>query len=306
MKNIYFLVFLTAGGCLEKNSGSYSITAKLDTSYATIGDLVQLEISVKGDLNKMLTFPDWALESPIEIRSMVNNESEGKIIFNLAFWDTGKITIPAYAVEIFNRDSSLVTSLLSKPLDIEIISVVDMDPSLKNSAAGLKDVKDPVVLPWSGNWRLFLNIFLLIFILAAIIIIGLKKHKKTLFKEMEKIEFTENADVRALRRLNELKNNKLLNKNDIKYFYVLLSTILREYVENSLFIRTLEMTTSEIQDNKKLFPYSEADFKTVIKILTQADKVKFARQIPDLLSCSKDLNQVAGLISSISAVPSLQ
>jgi len=289
---------ILAGGCQEDIPDSYSITAELDTSYATIGDLVQLKIAVQGDLHKNITFPLWDLESPLEVRSIFKNAKEGSIIFNLVFWDTGRISIPSYTVEIFGQDSSILTKISSEPLEIDIISVVDMDPRLKKSEPGLKKVKDPVPISWSGDWIILIKIALLILILTAIILISLKKREKSLQGEMHKTVIMEPADVIALNRLNALNDLKINNKKDVKNFYVLLSAILREYVENSLFIRTLEMTTKEIQNNENLFLYNSEEFKTLIHILLRADKVKYAQQYPDLKSCTNDLNQVFDLIST--------
>jgi len=289
---------ILAGGCQEDIPDSYSITAELDTSYATIGDLVQLKIAVQGDLHKNITFPLWDLESPLEVRSIFKNAKEGSIIFNLVFWDTGRISIPSYTVEIFGQDSSILTKISSEPLEIDIISVVDMDPRLKKSEPGLKKVKDPVPISWSGDWIILIKIAVLILILTAIILISLKKREKSLQKEMHKTVIMEPADVIALNRLNALNDLKINNKKDVKNFYVLLSAILREYVENSLFIRTLEMTTKEIQNNENLFLYNSEEFKTLIHILLRADKVKYAQQYPDLKSCTNDLNQVFDLIST--------
>ena len=70
----------------------------------------------------------------------------------------------------------------------------------------------------------------------------------------------------------------LNEKGFAKEFYTELSYITREFVEYTTFIRTLEMTTEEIIQNKELFLFDIDNFNDWIALLSKADMVKYAKQ----------------------------
>ena len=53
-------------------------------------------------------------------------------------------------------------------------------------------------------------------------------------------------------------------KIKIKEFYIEISHILREYVENSVYIKSLEMTTEEITRNRDSFPFNKEEIDYII------------------------------------------
>ena len=80
-------------------------------------------------------------------------------------------------------------------------------------------------------------------------------------------------DVSAMERLNTLNASM-----DSKELYVQLSFILREYVENSFFIKTLEMTTPEIMQSNESLNLPDVLFSAWIHLLTRADLIKYAKE----------------------------
>ena len=72
---------------------------------------------------------------------------------------------------------------------------------------------------------------------------------------------------------------KLSSELDDKTFYVNLSHILREFVEHSVFIKSLEMTTEEIISNKHIIPIENFLFEQWLSLLSRADQIKYAREI---------------------------
>ena len=74
------------------------------------------------------------------------------------------------------------------------------------------------------------------------------------------------------------------------------SLIIREYAENSLYIRALEMTTEEIRGYRLFFPYTDIQLEEYIQILFSADMVKYAKHRISIEQCSKDLLQSRTLV----------
>ncbi|MEC7848640.1 MAG: hypothetical protein VX736_02910, partial [Candidatus Neomarinimicrobiota bacterium] len=81
-----------------------------------------------------------------------------------------------------------------------------------------------------------------------------------------------------------------------KDYYAELSHISREYVEYSTFIRALEMTTEEIDENRNLFPINDKMFADWVKSLSIADLVKYAREIPDSTQMELDHQKIISFI----------
>ena len=102
---------------------SVELTTSLDTNYTTIGTPIDYSIDVKSPKEKIIKFSNWALEDPIEIRSSAFNDRKynsswssnrdygGKI--EIVFWDTGRVVIPGYKIEVLNSDSSLSYFMIS-------------------------------------------------------------------------------------------------------------------------------------------------------------------------------------------------
>jgi len=87
----------------------------------------------------------------------------------------------------------------------------------------------------------------------------------------------------------KLLREKMENDLEIKDFYVEMSYILREYVEHSLFVKTLEMTTEDIRLSRDELPYSEEEINGWLDLLERADLTKYAKMLPHQRSCDDDI-----------------
>ena len=85
----------------------------------------------------------------------------------------------------------------------------------------------------------------------------------------------------------------------IKEYYSGLSHISREYIETKYFIRTLEMTTEEIDGARKLFPVKSDHLSEWIEFLYAADQVKYARSIPKAEMMLIHKNKVKSMIEQL-------
>ena len=120
--------------------------------------------------------------------------------------------------------------------------------------------------------------------------------KKRQPAEYRKVDYSimETPEQRAIRRLNELNISGFS-----KEFYTGLSHISREYIETKYFVRTLEMTTIQITENRDLFPLSDEEFEIWIRVLQTSDMVKYARETSNTDQIKSDLTDVRSLISDV-------
>jgi len=73
-------------------------------------------------------------------------------------------------------------------------------------------------------------------------------------------------------------------------------------VENSVYIKTLEMTTEEIKQYRSVIPFDRDQLGIWMDILQRADLSKYAKSDPEKMICHEDL--VAGETFVKNTVPS--
>ena len=269
-------------GCtaIPENNNSVSIEASLDTNQVTIGDVIHLTVVVRAISNQRLVFSELNVENPIEIREKSIFNEENKIQFQIVIWDTGSFTIPGYSVGITHvKDSTLDYSLETNPLEIIVISTLtgEVQPTLK-------PIKEPVPIvcptPWAkiAQWSLF--IFTILILLFA-------WSKRQIYDSFVPAHY-ENIQAPFSRAVERLE--KLGSELDDKTFYVNLSHILREFVEHSVFIKSLEMTTEEIIANKRIIPIDNFLLEQWISLLSRSDRIKYAREITSQNQRIEDIN----------------
>ena len=178
--------------------------------------------------------------------------------------------------------------MISDSMIVNDISITEKDPTLLSSAGEIMPIKDPVPVKIPLPLTDIILIILMISTIIGIFIVYNKRIKSKI-DYIERPVYLENPDIVAMDKLEKLVNLNLIDKDNIKEFYVQLSHILREYTENSLFIKTLEMTTEEIRTNRELLPYSDNCIERYLNILTTADMAKYAKHYNDADECKSDL-----------------
>ena len=284
---IGLILFLYTCGKNESLNGPFQLSVSTDTSFAAIGDLIRFRIQAKFLRDNYLVVPQTQFSEPLEVRQLepLYNEN-GKITgidYILSVWDTGTVVIPAITVNVFKPDSTLDFVVNTDSLEINVVSMV-----AKTGSQSMRPIKGPV--PVSRRWPM--TTIILVLLLAGIlyglyVIYG--KRMPTEHIEVETVQSSKPADEMALEKLNHLKGSKYLQRGEIKEFYVQLSYILREYVENSVFIKTLEMTTEEIKQYRSVIPFDRGQLGIWMNILQRADLSKYAKSDPEKTICHEDL-----------------
>ena len=284
---IALILFLNTCGKDESLNGSFQLSVSTDTSSAAIGDLIKFRIQTEFLGDNYLAIPETQFNEPLEVRQLepLYNEN-GKITgidYILSVWDTGLVVIPTIAVNIFKPDSTLDFVVNTDSIEINVVSIV-----AKTGSQSMRPIKGPV--PVSRRWPM--TTIILVLLLAGIlyglyVIYG--KRMPTEHIEVETVQSSKPADEMALEKLNHLKGSKYLQRGEIKEFYVQLSYILREYVENSVYIKTLEMTTEEIKLYRSVIPFDHDQLGIWMDILHRADLSKYAKSDPESMICHEDL-----------------
>ena len=270
---------------------SIYVTSEVDTSKASIGDVIVWEIkSDNPSQHNKLEFPE------IKIRGDSISIYSQKLIFDdngiigrtieIAFWDTGSFYIPSYIVNVLDEKGKFRYNLETEKIPIKVISILE---SLDD--ASFRPVKGPVAVIDKIQYRQILLIILILLIIFLIFWVW-KKRIKNIYKKNNQ-PITKTAIEIAMERLSYLDS-----KGFSKDFYTELSHITREYIEYSSYIRTLEMTTEEIISNRNLFSIDENLFTDWITLLKKADLVKYAKESINHSEMENDKNDAINIINN--------
>lgn len=153
----------------------------------------------------------------------------------------------------------------------------------------IKDIDDALFsTPFTMEefWYYFLQflkkywwLLLLLLLIIGSVIYYFKYYKKGEVPTFLKIKVQEPAHVIALRKLNNIKNEKIWKSGQHKEFHVQITEAVREYIENRFGVNALEMTSSEILEGTTSH-IEDDNFARLKQILLLADSVKFAKAVP--------------------------
>ena len=208
----------------------------------------------------------------------------------IVFWDTGHFSIPGIDVVFLNVDST--EKMVMQTDEQEIIIVSSSDPTM---AGAMKPVKDPLPVSRPVELKMIMLISTLFLTLAIMDWLSIKYRKEKLLALTD--NFLPQPDEIAIEKLNYLRKKSKENF-DIKEFYVQISYILREYVEHSLFLKTLEMTTEDIKSLVNILPFSDEEMKAWLALLERSDLIKYAKMMPENNIYTQDLITAEEFIQS--------
>ena len=268
-------------------SQEIKVSAKLDTNKITIGDQFHLTMELSKPISANVFFPllqDTIIteieiigSKEIDTISINKNNITLQKTYTLTSFDSGAYIIKPFAFLV----DSIDTIFTEKKLFI-MVNTMQVDTAKKEIA----DIKAPFEAPMT--FREFIQeywpyIAIGLFIILALVLLFIFRDK-LIPQKKEKPKPTKPAEpgyVIAIRELEQLKEKKLWQNNNVKKYYIELTDILRTYLYNQFDIYSLEMTTSEtIEEILKLDIITEELKSKLQQVLSLADFVKFAKAQP--------------------------
>ena len=267
-------------------------SAKLDSSSIKIGQQVKLKLSVeyKVDNGKQIKI-QWPIINDT-IRKEIEVVGQSKIdtiipdstnpfqfiqtkTLLLTSFDSGYWAIPPFVFNVNNDTNGIFT----EPLLLQV-NTIAVDTTL-----AIKDIKG--IYSENYTWIDWLkdHIYLVYGILAGILILisiiyfirkQLKKPKPVIVDEKLKVP----AHILAFEKLEKLKQENLWQQGKTKQYYIALTDILREYIENRFKIQAMEQTTDEILFGFRNIAIDDESKTKLKQVLILADLVKFAKEQP--------------------------
>lgn len=155
----------------------------------------------------------------------------------------------------------------------EPLVVTELPVDMDNYVPG--DIKPQVKVPYTAG-EILLFFVLPVLGLAAVVALVLWLVKRSKRKQEEK-EHAEPAHIRALRKLDQYRGDKLWAPDKQKTFYSGVTDTLREYIAARYGVGALEMTTGEIFEGLKGTDVPKDLFDEMQDLFVRADFVKFAK-----------------------------
>ena len=263
------------------------MNSSFDTTRIYIGDQIRYTITVDQPAGLQLTLPEFkdTLITNIEILSgpVIDSGRNIKGILHvkkeylITSFDSGLYRIPPFYAELKNDEG-----LKRFYSDYAYLEVLRIQTAPADSTAKIYDIIAPYKAPLTLGELLP---WILIAVLAAVIVFFLIRFLKKLRKHEDGTEVViipDPAHVIALRDLENLREEKLWQKGEVKQYYTRLTEILRQYLENRFRVYSLELTTSETLEALIRSGFKkDLNYNILKSVLTGADMVKFAKYNPE-------------------------
>ncbi len=279
---------------------TYAQQVQVEISRDTIkiGDQLDFSIQVPADTTTRIQFPRNELFQPFEVVKQfpVDTLIQEKILratYRLTAWDSGQYKIPSLPVKI--NDSIFTTD--SIPIYVAGVKVDTTKQGLYPAKPAWKvHYKTKVKVGKKQNKFLW---WLLGLLMLGGIIYWLFRRKQI----SEKSQIVSPYE-KAMARWNELVQSKIYS-TDWEQFYVKLTDLLDDYLEEALHIPAKESVSPELikllsryrfENNK---PIPERFFNDLNEFFKRADLAKFARTEPLPVFREKDLQLVKSFITDI-------
>ena len=216
--------------------------------------------------------------------SISENPNSYERIIEFTIYEEGKHSIPALEFKIGEEIHR------TTPYEIEVTNPTQQGEEINDIMPN-----EEVELSLSDYWEMYKNYFfgglVILGILGFVFLFILNRKVKNLR--------VENPALKTLKKLEQLKNKKLIEKSEYRLFYVELIEICRGYLADNKHIPANILLTEDLIDLMKSKHYiSDEEIEVFEKVLTRGDLVKFAKTIPEKNMMESDFDSIKNIIYS--------
>ena len=207
-------------------------------------------------------------------------------------WNRGKGSGP-------NDGGSWEHEIATEEITIKVNSLLEKD----QKELALNPIKGPVGLPREPISLLFVLLGLGAAALVAGGVFLFFKRKGAANRQHEAPAIP--AHELAYRQLQEILDEKLIERGEIKLFFSKVSDVLRGYIENRFGIHAPRRTTEEfLSDISRDAPFSSEHKGLLMEFLQDCDLVKFAEHYPSQAKSPRPVDSCKAFIDATKAQPS--
>jgi hypothetical protein len=297
------LLWLSICSSIRAGDTDIKVTSAVNKDSITIGDEVSYTLIIKSRPEIKLDSLDLSLNlSPFKLKERklypTVKDKEGNIIqkqeYVITIFDLGNFVIPPAKIKYVDTKNQLKEAV-SDSIMIKVNSI-----GVPQDVKDIKGLKPPFVIKEKSKWYLYL--------IAGLVLVGistwlyLRWRIKGIGLPLAPPEPEKPAGDVALAELNRLKDSDYIRKNHIKKYYIILSEIIRRYLEKRFGIFAMDRTTLEIKSEMKRTKIESQIIQKTISLLSNCDLVKFAKYVPTAEQIEKDWQESYNLIEDTKVV----
>jgi hypothetical protein len=264
------------------------ISVNVDSTNILIGDQINLNLSATYNPQKyrvqfplvMDSFNHFEVVERGKVDTLMGrDENTFQQKIQVTNFDSGQWLIPSFQFEIQDLIGGEPSSYFSDSILISVNTVaVDTAKPFK-PIMSIRSAK----MPWY-IWAMYIGIGVLVCLVLAFLIWYFvktirEKNKKPEFKEPEIVLL---PHEKALRALQQIKQDALWQQEQEKLYHTQLTDVVRNYLEEQFGLDCLDKTSSEIIQQVKRIKALATSRQPLRTIFEVADMVKFAKSKPTL------------------------
>ncbi len=282
-----------------------SVEAHADVTVISLGDRVTLTILVQHATSETVSWPELAdtlgsfevRRSSDEPTVAIDGRQTSTRRYELTTFELGELEIPSVEIAIADSGDSEPRILSTEPIPV-VVQSVGIDES-----GDIRTVKAPLEIP--RNWLLLLPWVLLCCGGAVLSYWMYRRYRAR--KRVHQQYVIPAAPPRppheiAYEALDRLEAKRLLDRGEIKQYYIEVSEIIRAYIEGRYPIDALEMTSYEVLQELRKTGIDPEVYDLFPPFLGRADLVKFAKHRPGP-ETSKEMIPLARLLVDETRAP---
>ena len=273
------LLFLPFGVAVAQ--GTAKADARLDARQISVGDQARLFLEVQNDPStgrvEWAAIPDSFNNLEIVERGKIDTVKQGAAVIYrqrlvITGFDSGMCKVPSFAFSIIpNSGAPYTVQTDSFGLLVQTMAV--------DTTKGFRGIKGIVYV--KGSWKDYIP-----YIIGAVLFVALLVFVFVYFLKNKKVAPpppqgpVESLQDKTLRMLAALDAKQLWQKKQVKEYYVELTDIVRNYIEQRFRTPALELTTDELLTKAQMLRELQPHVSQLSVILTTADLAKFAKAQP--------------------------
>jgi hypothetical protein len=280
---VFLALLVCALFWVEANGKDLEIKSTVNKDSITIGDEIvySLVIQSRPGINLDSIKLDLNLSS-FQVKQHKNyplaKDKDGNTLqkqdYVITVFDLGDFVILPVKAECKDSQNQLAQAS-SDSISIKVRSI-----GLPQEAKDIKGLKPPFKIKEKSKWYLYV---LLVIAAGSILTwLYLRWKSKGIGLPQVQLEKEKPAWQIALASLEELKDSDYIQKQEIKKYYIILSEIIRKYLEGGFNVPAVDRTTSEIKWEMKKIKIEQEIIQRVVDLLSECDLVKFAKFVPSV------------------------
>ena len=285
---------------LDKNDRKSPVTIRtaIDKPKITIGDKVVYNVTVSHDRKYDVRITDLAEtlgQFEIKDYKISKPAKKGRNLvreyrYVITTFTTGEFSIEPFFVEWEDAEGNY-----RKARSAAIAVFVEGVKASATDKDDIRDIKNPVSMPRPPLFYILLFGIPLASVLGAAYYYFFVKNRGNagFFLQEEK---NKKPDELAYERLEKLNSMGLVEKGDIKEYYIILSEIIRRYLELRYGIAVLDMTTHELYQELRRINLDKKHMFLIKDFMDECDMVKFAKYRPEVKITAQDFNSAKNIV----------